>query len=838
MITPTEVDLIDELNIYTGLDSFNSSVYEKELELCKELGADIEKIKALKLNALQLVEVRKGLAEKIDVSKYLDSKYSWTDMEEMRLEMTEGIDMSSYRDQGFDTQQLSQIRQGILAGIDVSAYAKKEYMADQMKQLRLGLSPKSNVPIIFYQDPEFDALQMREIRKGLESGIDISRYASSNIPYMKMRAIRESAEDGLIFEQGEINRYNANILHQLHKAYVDKVDIRKYISQKFDDEQIEQLRIGIKQNLPMDEYTTVNMRGEAIKEIRIGLEDGIDVSKYADEAYGWRQMYEMRLGLEHQIDITPYCKPLYQADQMHEIRLGIEEGLDISQFSSLMYTAKDMRRIREKMLSGEFVYPEKEKEAWDESLRTDSLSGNAAILENLLSHRDEYVSFENDDMMCYLKLPAKVATKVTEDLIMTYLFKLKVRKGIDRKEISEMIGKIDPNKKYLVAAGKPVVEGIDGHYDFFFDTTESEEPQILSDGMVDLTKLNVIKQVHVGDKLAVYNRATKGEDGYNVFGEILKAKPGKEIPILKGEGFMILNDRVTYVAKYSGAINMKNNEIIIQKVLVVPEVKITDKKINYDGFVYVVGDVLSGSEIRATGDIVIGGHMESSTIASNGNVVIMGGATCPIRGSIEASGDVQAKFCEGVDIKANNVSATYFINCDISARGLIKTYGKEGVAYGGTLQSLYGIESASVGNKAAAKTIVNLGVTGAILADYSKVQKDIAREEETLKALNVQKEKLVELGSGNPQVMQLKIKVNAAISVKEVNIKKLLKKKSEIEEEINKGSNAQATITEMVYAGTIFVIDGVILKITENKKVYGKIVYKANAKKDGIDVFE
>ena len=117
MITPTEVDLIDELNIYTGLDSFNSSVYEKELELCKELGADIEKIKALKLNALQLVEVRKGLAEKIDVSKYLDSKYSWTDMEEMRLEMTEGIDMSSYREQGFDTQQLSQIRQGILAGI-------------------------------------------------------------------------------------------------------------------------------------------------------------------------------------------------------------------------------------------------------------------------------------------------------------------------------------------------------------------------------------------------------------------------------------------------------------------------------------------------------------------------------------------------------------------------------------------------------------------------------------------------------------------------------------------------------------------------------------------------
>ena len=70
-----EKELINELNVYSGLDSFNSTVIEKELEQCAELGADAEKLKALKFNALQLAEIRKGLTDKVDISKYEVSKY-------------------------------------------------------------------------------------------------------------------------------------------------------------------------------------------------------------------------------------------------------------------------------------------------------------------------------------------------------------------------------------------------------------------------------------------------------------------------------------------------------------------------------------------------------------------------------------------------------------------------------------------------------------------------------------------------------------------------------------------------------------------------------------------
>ena len=840
-MTGQEIELINELNEYSGLDSFNSSVYEKELKLCGELGANVEKLKTYGFNSLQLTEIRKGLQdENVDVNRYLDPKLSWADMEEMRLEMSQRIDMSLYRQQGFDNQQLFQIRKGISDGIDVSIYAKKEYLSDQMRELRKGLTKGNEVPIIFYQDPVFDALQMREIRKGLQAGIDISGYAKVDMPHMKMRAIRESAEDGLFFDETEIGRYTAAILNELHQAYLDKVEINGYVKRRYDADQIEQIRLCLKENIDIQRYISIEMRGDAIKEIRLGLEEGLDVGRYADAAYGWQQMYEMRIGLEHQIDISPYCKVLYRADQMREIRLGLEAGLDISKYSSMMYTARDMRRIREKLLSGEIQITSVESGIEGCVLdRTGGVSDQTVLLSSMLTNRDDYVSISENKMKCWMKLPARRdGISYTEEVILTFLVKIKIRYGINKEQIKKMIVSAEHDLKFLVASGKEAVDGEDGRYEYFFDTERENVFSFDKDGGIDFSNVDMMQQVHVGDKVALYHKATRGVDGYNVFGEVLKARNGKEIPILKGEGFMIMNDRVTYVAKYTGAISMDDGAVNIKKIMIVPEVKITDKKIVYDGVVYVKGDVNSGSEIKATGDVIIGGHMESSHVESNCNVIIAGGATCPIKGEILAGGDVTAKFFDGVVIEGRNISSNYFINCTIRSRGFIKTYGRQGIIYGGSAQSLEGITSASIGNKTGAKTLITLGVSGTILAEYNALQKQISREAEELKTLAKEKERLQEFGGSlDRQTMQWKIKINAAVASKEIIIKRLLEQKSKMDGEIEKGSQAKATVTEMVYAGTTFIIDGLAYKVTEDRKTIDKIVFRTDAKKEKIIVF-
>lgn len=823
---------------YSGLDVFGGNSYEKELQLCKEVGANVEKLKALKFNTLQLAEIRKGIVDKVDVSKYMNPALSWSAMEEMRLEMHQGIDMSEYRAKGFDTLQLAQIRQGLLNGVDVSAYAKKEYFADQMREIRLGLTKDTEVPIIFYQDPSFDALQMREIRKGLQNGVDVSKYARVGIPYMKMRAIRESAEDGLNFEEDTIGRYNAGILDQMHKAFLDQVDIKKYINDRFDAEQLEQVRLSLVQRLPIDQFNIGEMRGDAIREVRLGLEEGIDVKLYADAAYGWQQMQEMRLGLEHQIDITPYCKPLYQADQMREIRFGIEEGLDISKFSSMMYTARDMRRIREKMLLGEF-----EKDGKISAVPSDlspkgaNISPEDAFVNDMIIHRDTYIAFEENNMMCFLSLPQRMdGKKYTEEILTKFLAKMRVVYGIDKEKIKQLAAEKGPVIREIVATGKEVVQGTNGYYKFFFDTEKNSEPEILRDGSADLSNLLQLQQVKVGDKIAEYQRATKGSDGFNVFGQMVKAVPGKEIPILKGTGFMIMTDRISYVAAYSGAISMEDGKVEIKKLLVTAEVKITDKKIKYDGTLYVKGDVMSGSEIDVTGDVYIGGHMESSEVIAGGNVIIQGGVTCPVRGGVTAGGDVSAKYFEGASISGTNVSGNYFINCKVDARGLVKTYGRIGMIYGGTINSLYGIETATVGNKTGAKTIINLGVNSNILNQYNTLKKGLSREEEQLATLDKEKERLKEVGGGNRELIQWKVKINAAVATKEARIKEIKEDMAKLEDKMGRGSKADAVVTEVAYANTIFVICGIIHRIELDIRTYDKMVIKLDAKRENVVV--
>ena len=819
---------------YSGLNSFDDNSLENELTLCKEVGADVDKLKAMKFNPLQLRQIRLGLADKVDVSRYMDPKLSWIEMQEFRIELAHNMDLSEYRSQGFDVMQLREIRKGLAAGIDVSEFAQKKYFADQMRQIRLGLMPEIDIPIVFYADPSFDSLQMREIRKGLMSQIDISSYARPSVNFLKMRAIREAAEEGLVFSADQIERYNANILQQIRLAHADDVNISKYLGMRFDDEQLEEVRIALKNNLPIDEYISSEMRGDAIKEIRIGLENGVDVKKYADASYNWQQMHEMRLGLEHQIDITPYCKALYQADQMREIRLGLEEGLDITKYSSMMFTARDMRRIREKLITGEY-YAE-ETLAGDEKTAGTSgpVSKSNLLLNTMLINRKNYLFVEDMNMNAYLKLPENNLENLTEEILNKFLDMSKIVFGIDQNVIKEMVEEKDPTKKYLVATGQESVDGVNGYYEFFFNTQVKNEPKILKDGTADLTDLMAIQQVKVGDKIALYHRATRGIDGHDVYGNFKKAQNGKEIPILKGTGFMVLSDKVTYVATYTGAISMQDEKVLVQKLMVVPEVKITDKRIKYDGTVYVLGDIHSGSSIEATGDVVVGGHMESSEVVSGGNVIIKGGVTCPIRGGIFANGDVSAKYFEGATVNGVNISANYYINCNINSKGIIKTYGRSGMLYGGTVNSLFGVEIAALGNKSNAKTIINLGVNSTILNKYNTLKKNIVTEEEQLIVLNKEKDRLSELGAGDRQLMQWKVKINAAVSSKEIRIKELNQEKELLEAEIAKGDRAKAIVTETLYAGVVFVISGVILRIEEDRKTYDQLSVRLDGKKENI----
>jgi uncharacterized protein (DUF342 family) len=823
-------------NYYDEIRYLDENAFEKELRLCKELGFNIDKLRQYNYNAMQLAEIRKGIAENLDVQKYLNPNLSWLEMEEIRLELSQGINMDKYREAGFDNPQVYQIRKGLSLGLDVSSYAKKAFLGEQMREIRKGLQNSPDFPIIFYLDPAFNYLQMREIRKGLEANIDVSNYAQVNVPYMKMRAIRKCTEDGMLLDENTIKHYNYGILEQMHTAFLNKVDISIYIQQHYDADQLEEINICLKENIPIGMYISPNMRCDAIKEIRLGIENGVVVDQYADEQYNWMQMRELRIGLEHQIDVTPYLKALYWPDQMREIRLGLEEGIDVSKYSSMMYTAKDMRKIREKILFGEYIGPDDDDEATDSGL--DSSIENST-LKYMLYNKDTYLSFTQKHMFCWLTIPSEVqGKKYTKENITKFLNRCKITKNIDEKAIEKLVANIEYDKKVLVATGSDVINGEDGYYEYFFDTKAFSGITENANGEADFSKLDQVIKVNVGDIVAVYHKASTGFDGKDVFGNPVHARRGKESPILKGSGFMIMNDRVTYVSKFTGALSFHDNEINIKKILVVPEVKRTDKIMRFDGTVFVTGDVSSGSEIQATGDVIITGHLESSNITSGGNIMIKGGATCPVRGRFDAKGDVHARFLNGPTINAKNVCAHTITNCKINAVERVKTVGKDSVISGGKIQSQLGIETANLGNKANSETFINLGVFEELMAKYIAGRKDIMREEEGLAAILKQKDKFQELGAVSRELMQLKVKINAAANLKVNHIEELKSKQEELQKVIDNGKKATALIRENLYAGVVLSFSGVTYKNSENKIVRNKLIIRLDGKQENIIMVE
>ncbi len=809
---------------------YQPDLIANELLLIKKQGGNSDEYKDKHYNIYQLAEIRKGLSTGVDVSLYAKPDIPWNEMEEIRLELQSGIDMSAYREAGFDIMQLAEIREGLATNVDVSEYARPEYFADQMKQIRLGLA--ADVPVIFYQDPRYNWLQMAEIRIGLEHGTDISQYANIELPYMKMRVVRESLEDGLELDERTIRMKDAATLEQIHIAYKEKIDISEYVKRNFDAEQLEQIRKAKKEGIEdVERYFLFGMRGECMHEVRKGLEQNLDVSVYADEAYSWKQMRELRLGLEHQIDVTPYAKPLYRADQMREIRLGIEENLDVNLYKSMVHPAQEMRIMREWLAEGKTL-PSNLSKLFSGQLQEEMdrpADEDVKAWQFLQTEEGRLIDISEDRMKCYFTLPlgAKGASYTLEKII-KLLFTAKVRRGVSRKAIEAMI----ENKKYgvktLIAQGKQPVSGTDGYYDFFIKLSEEILPDMSNGESADFSMVKVFDEVKIGDKIAIYHHATPGEDGFDVTGKVLKAKAGKGKPILKGQGFMLLGDKQTYVASLTGFGRIQNGDIRIDKAKIYDSLVNVKEKISYEGTIWVKGDV-DNAYITAKGDVVVDGSVTCADIHAGGRVVVRKSIVGNVndRASISAGGLVAAAHLDTTNVKCKgDLISNDCLNCNVSAEGKVLMLGEKGLISGGVVTSLRGVETAVLGSKTVKETVIRTGVTEELDYEYQNILRNVSRLYSEIKVYEQQRAKLGTFNDNtNKQALQLKIKVNAESALKEAELENLNIRKKSIENEMGSVKDAKVIVSRLVFNGTTVKLGNRVLRVHDTMETSRGITF-------------
>lgn len=563
-----------------------------------------------------------------------------------------------------------------------------EYMEEQSQEIFLGKEEGLDVSI--YANPEFNWLQMEQIRMGIKDKIDVSCYADPSYSYETMKQIRLSI-------------YSSN-------------DLTDYLARGFVDDELEQIRLALEDGLPIDTWLTDDMYVQQIYEIRIGLYEGLNVSVYANSQYNWMQMKEIRLGLEKKLKVSAYTNYLFSHWQMKEIRLGLEAGLDVSSYARLIFSGTDMKEKREKLL--------KEK------------TPNPAIAEKLgidlksLAKREFSIFVEDNGNKAFGYIPWTTGTMMTEEDVYSALKKRGIVVGIKHEAIADMIKKRRMNEKILIAEGTPAEDGKNGWFEFFVRLDLPRIPAPLPDGGVDYVNIEAFEMVDEGEKIAVYHPAEKGLDGENVFGEVLHANAGMEKKPLKGEGFLIAPDGVTYYSRMNGKFEYVNGKIIISNMIVVKEdVTAVTGKLEVDGSVYVVGSVYSGGYIAATGDIIVEHNVEAGRLIAGGNVMIKKGSCSKYDCFIEAKGEVSGSFFEAANINAEgNVKANYIMNSNINTMGKVIVSGSKGMLLGGRVCAVMGVDTYNLGNKSHIKTFLEIGKN----ALYEKMQAKLAEERERI----------------------------------------------------------------------------------------------------------
>lgn len=685
---------------------------------------------------------------------------------------------------GFTQDQIHEIEEGLSEGLDVDFYANKSYLSIQMHQIRLGL--QENLTVEYYAKPYYDWMQMEEIRKGLLDGLAVEQYANPSIPHGKMRQFRKGLKAGI--DLSPYKHLNAGILRELRKSILSGVSLFPFIEQGYDAEQLNAIRHALEKNIAISPYLDMSYRDSSIREICLGLEHGLDVSLYASPAFTWQKMREIRLGMEHRLDVSTYADPLYSYGQMRELRLGLENHQDVSLYNSLMYTAREMNRIR---------------------LQNQMSTQKSSLEEELSIHKmDSYNIYINKNWTkVYIEL-TNLTEDISVDMISQSLRELGICYGINMTTIHNLVFKAYENQRVLIAEGTSAVAGADGWYEYFFQTVSPSIPLEFRDDSIDFQRFHWFQTVKKNQTLAIYHNAGEGIAGSTVTGQPLPAKRGNEKNILTGSGFKLLSDRRTYVAIEDGRVELKNEQLIVSKLLILDDLRSVQDSITFNGSILINCNVPSRLSIQASHDIIVNGCVESATIKCGGNILIKQGVHASETGCITAGKNIISTFFENAIVNAGeNIQSLSFLHCNLYAKGFIMTLSSNGGIIGGRAYAEKGFHIHNAGNPAGVPTVLCLGINDELRENAHLLNEQIQEASKQFDILtNIHAEFDKKYSPAFRNAMETYLKIEKAIYTKRIQKENLAQCRKSLEQRIAAAENAQAVIECVLYENVIFKI--------------------------------
>jgi len=281
-----------------------------------------------------------------------------------------------------------------------------------------------------------------------------------------------------------------------------------------------------------------------------------------------------------------------------------------------------------------------------------------------------------------------------------------IKVELDEKLIEKQLLSATPVETTIGKGIKPV-DGKDGYLEYIVDM--SAKPQFIADAKedtIDYKNSMQVTLVNVGDVLATLVPPTEGQDGMDVRGTVIKARPGEKAKFILGEGVEEKDELITVTA--AGTPSIQDDIIMIRRTYVLQgDVNLSTGNINFPGTVIIHGNVTEGFEIISEENVVVNGFISGATVKAKGYIKCAGGIQGKEKTEITAGAFVAAKFVSSATVTSDGdvLITKDVLHSKINCLGELRIGGS---LIGGVATSLKGIECGTLGSETGVKTVVNI----------------------------------------------------------------------------------------------------------------------------------
>nr|WP_314462392.1 FapA family protein [uncultured Clostridium sp.] len=324
----------------------------------------------------------------------------------------------------------------------------------------------------------------------------------------------------------------------------------------------------------------------------------------------------------------------------------------------------------------------------------------------------------------YVIPPLNGGPDITEENLRSLLTQDRVKTGILDETVKSIAKEHIYDQVLLIARGVLARNGIDSSIRDHFERVIQLEFEEDENGSVDYKNLNNIQAVKEGEVICEITPAVPGENGMTIEGNVYPCTvKGTPIAVPAGRNTQLTEDGTLIISQKTGHVTFANGKFQVDPLLKINgNIDNSTGNLDYDGDIFISGDVRNGFSVKATGGIDIRGSVEGAEISAQGPITIASGMSGNGRGTLTSESYIKCRYLEHCTVKAGgNVYAESIINSKIqSGEDIVVTSGI-GVIIGGSLLAGSNINANIIGSK------VRRLITELIIANVPKNVEESSR---------------------------------------------------------------------------------------------------------------